>query len=667
MTAATEHPYEMVISRMTIDKLGIKLYDRVSAVVAELIANAYDADAEHVTVVAPLGVYLASKAAGQITDKGLTIRVIDDGHGMTPEEVNAFYLQVGRDRRQYPNWGARSREKERPVMGRKGIGKLAPFGICREIEVTSSGGERTRDGYLTAHLILRYEDIVQDTDEPYYPDVGEHNGTYRDTHGTEILLRKFAYRRIPDAETFHRQLAARFGIARPDWQIVVQDASDCEASFTVGDLEIATLDGTLVRLEDRPVELEDDRRLPVSGWVAYSRDSYRDETMAGVRIYARGKIVSQTRDFSLRSGFTGEYKLRSYVVGEIDAEWLDDDDGEDLIRSDRQDILWNSEEGQALRKWGQDLLRELAARAETSLRGQIWEQFLAKSNIREQVTERFQDQDLRNQVMAVARILVSRTDRAALNDQDYVVAITRLAFAFAPHRVLVDRLREVASQQTGSLELVVKLFNTARVAEMYALGQVAFERVSAIERLRDRWIVEANELDLQRIVESAPWLINPEWTQLSANQTLETFRRSFQDWYLATYKQEVLTTTIGYPTRRPDFVLLNFRGKVEAVEIKAPHHSLMDEEFVRLFSYYNALKSFLNENPEFGADFAGGVHVTLVCDNLSLTDARRDHFYSMVREGRLDNRTWQEFLAAAQRSHRDFLAVIDQRAPGSGV
>lgn len=29
----------MTISRLTVDKLGVKLYDRVSAVIAEIIAN----------------------------------------------------------------------------------------------------------------------------------------------------------------------------------------------------------------------------------------------------------------------------------------------------------------------------------------------------------------------------------------------------------------------------------------------------------------------------------------------------------------------------------------------------------------------------------------------------------------------------------------------------
>ena len=54
--------YEMLISRMTVDKLGVKLYDRIYAVLAELIANSYDADATEVVVRVPMGgQYLAFK------------------------------------------------------------------------------------------------------------------------------------------------------------------------------------------------------------------------------------------------------------------------------------------------------------------------------------------------------------------------------------------------------------------------------------------------------------------------------------------------------------------------------------------------------------------------------------------------------------------------------
>lgn len=95
----------MTISRLTVDKLGVKLYDRVSAVIAELVANSYDADALGVTIKAPMGEMLATKSQGIITDRGFAIEVCDDGIGMTPDEINAFYLVVGAERRNDPRRG----------------------------------------------------------------------------------------------------------------------------------------------------------------------------------------------------------------------------------------------------------------------------------------------------------------------------------------------------------------------------------------------------------------------------------------------------------------------------------------------------------------------------------------------------------------------------------
>ena len=80
---------------------------------------------------------------------------------------------------------------------------------------------------------------------------------------------------------------------------------------------------------------------PVTGWMGYSKVPYKDELMAGVRIYCRGKIAAQTSIFNQRAGFTGEHSIRSYLVGELHADWLDDD--EDLIQTDRRDILWSDD------------------------------------------------------------------------------------------------------------------------------------------------------------------------------------------------------------------------------------------------------------------------------------------------------------------------------------
>ena len=105
--------YTMTISRLTVDKLGVKLYDRVSAVIAEIVANSYDADAPKVTIRAPMGEWLATKSKGKVSDRGFVVEVQDSGCGMTVEDVNQFYLKVGKERRNDPKRQEARRNSDR--------------------------------------------------------------------------------------------------------------------------------------------------------------------------------------------------------------------------------------------------------------------------------------------------------------------------------------------------------------------------------------------------------------------------------------------------------------------------------------------------------------------------------------------------------------------------
>lgn len=193
----TTNDYKMTISWLTVDKLGIKLYDKVSAVIAELVSNSYDADATEVIIEAPLGRYLTTKADkgdDRKDDRKYEIKVIDNGMGMTPDEINDCYLRVGAERRieEGSNRGDVSPKYRRRVMGCKGVGKLAPFGICEEIEILTSGGEADNEGkYLTAHLILNRADISSNdkNQKSYYqPKIGESDKTRREEPGTTHII-----------------------------------------------------------------------------------------------------------------------------------------------------------------------------------------------------------------------------------------------------------------------------------------------------------------------------------------------------------------------------------------------------------------------------------------------------------------------------------------------
>lgn len=647
--------YQMTISRTTIDKLGVKMYDSPSAAVSELIANSYDADAEAVTVKIPLNKWLATIRDGKIIEQGFEIIVKDDGIGMVPDVINDFYLRVGTNPRQDDRRGTRTVEKHRLRIGRKGIGKLAPFGICRKIEVITAGGKETAEGYEVAHFTLDYDKINQETDETYYPQAGTLNHKFAKERGTTIRLFDFQHRRTPDSDTFHRQVARRFGLEQKDFAINIIDTVT-EESFQVSELPVDIDDDTKIVVDDRPVQLEDGTKLPVKGWVAYAKDPYPNEEVAGIRIYSRRKFVANAGIFALRSGFTGEYTIRSYVVGKIEADWLDSDDHEDLIRSDRQDILWSSEWGTAFREWGQALVKELGKTAFPAKKRKLAEQFLQASDLENEARKRFASGEIVKTAVAVGRIFARGMNAENLKDTEYVESVKELALSVAPHKVIVDKLREVEDAiDERPLHAIAKLFNDARLAESASLGMIVRERIKVIKKLKTI-LPTAEERDLQELLENATWIIDPRWTMLQANQTFNSFRQKFERWYAENYNYGIVTTTTEDSAKRPDFIMLHVRRRIEVVEIKKKAHKLENEEFERFQGYYDRVNEYLDANPSFKDQFPKA-HIMLICDELGLDRTHERAYRSLERDDNLQKKTWDEILMDTETVNQDFLSV----------
>lgn len=669
---ATQPRYTMRISRKTVDKLGVKLYDQAAAVVAEMIANSYDANAEKVTAKIPLNVWLATIREGKVQDRGFEMVVEDDGHGMTPDEANEFYLTVGRDRRADPRQGPRSRlPKCRKVMGRKGIGKLAPFGICKEMEVWSAGGENTGQGYEVTNFILKYDEIIKfEAEEAYHPSLGGDDGKFVNKTGTRIILRNFNRRRISDADTFHRQIARRFSIGLPDFAIFVEDTT-CQKEFKIGQFEIPLMEQTKIVVDERPIVVTsendegktiEEETLQVSGWVAFSKESYKDEEMAGIRIYTRGKLATVTRDFGIKSGFTGENDVRSYVVGDIKAEWLDPDEGEDLNRTDRQDILWNTSRGRAFQEWGRKILKELGKLGRKPIQEKNWHQFLEKTNLEEQARKQLQSETLVKRAVNLGKMLGSRLDQEELQDEERVKEVADICIAFAPQLQWIDTIESIGETANINLTSIACLFAEAKIGEIALLGRVALQRVTAINRLKieidtDK---EVNEKVLQKIIEEAIWLINPQWTVFGMNKTFKTVRERFEKWYEKKNNGEKITTsTIGDDeTIRPDFVLLNPGKHLHIVEIKKRYHVFGDDEYVRLHKYIESLDTFLSEHEEFQEEFGKHCDITLVCDNMNINKIFQDSFDKLKDEGRLQRIPWNVFLVRAENAQQDFISAL---------
>ena len=192
--------YKISIDKKVIAILGPHLYGDTASVIAEMVANAYDADAEHCWVTIKTG------AHAEIT-------IEDDGVGMTPEEVNKYFLDIGYDRREERPLTARKRK----VFGRKGIGKLAAFSLAKRIELYSLKDDSK------AGCILDYDKITrQDQDPETIPDASIVFHSQRVSPmgtGTRIVLKDL--RRNINTAYYHlvNRLVRTFNIDFEDFKI----------------------------------------------------------------------------------------------------------------------------------------------------------------------------------------------------------------------------------------------------------------------------------------------------------------------------------------------------------------------------------------------------------------------------------------------------------------
>lgn len=106
------------ISLSVLNHLGRNLYRSFITVLGEAISNSWDADANNVWI--------------YIDRENNTLIVKDDGNGMTADDFQNKFLKVGYSKRKD---GATVTSKQRPFIGRKGIGKLALLSCAETISV----------------------------------------------------------------------------------------------------------------------------------------------------------------------------------------------------------------------------------------------------------------------------------------------------------------------------------------------------------------------------------------------------------------------------------------------------------------------------------------------------------------------------------------------------
>jgi hypothetical protein len=158
------------------------------------------------------------------------IEVSDNGNGMNWEMVRDAYLDVGRDRRE-----AEQTDRSpngRLLQGRKGIGKLAGFGIADTMEIQTV--YKKLDPSVRAKTLIWFRLDLTDlksiekrpapVDLIFAGPVVDAPDGARTTKGTTVTLRNLHERKALNEDRFHQSMAERFLLIGPRFRVRINGA-----------------------------------------------------------------------------------------------------------------------------------------------------------------------------------------------------------------------------------------------------------------------------------------------------------------------------------------------------------------------------------------------------------------------------------------------------------
>ncbi|MGF9755077.1 TIGR02391 family protein [Microvirga sp. 0TCS3.31] len=313
--------------------MGFKMYSRLPNAVAELIANSYDADATRVDVVVD-------------TSGTQSVRVSDDGHGMSPDDLANKYLRIGRNRR--ADDAGFSESGRRRVAGRKGLGKLALFGIGKKVTIRTK-----RSGAAAWKVVtMDWEDLQAAAGGDYRPKQTSEPADDPVASGTVIVVEDLKRKTLVNASELAVSLSQLFNYIDEHFSVTVAAVGGTPIKVT-RDLRYGTIEE-----ESRwevPTDLPGAGDAPaVRGVVIAAKKPLRQE-LRGLTVYVKGRLANDPEFF----GVPESSYAYSYITGYIEADYLDDQD-EDMVATDRRSINWDSPEAAALRDYLARVLREAA-------------------------------------------------------------------------------------------------------------------------------------------------------------------------------------------------------------------------------------------------------------------------------------------------------------------
>jgi hypothetical protein len=327
------------ISLSVLNHLGRNLYRSFATVLGEAISNSWDADATNVHI--------------YIDKDNNSLYIKDDGLGMSETDFQNKFLKIGYSKRKE---GKTSIKKNRPFIGRKGIGKLALLSCAEKIIVIS----KKRGGQYIGGTIDNSEldqAITNDLTPKEYPladwELDSFDKYIKNHEQGTIIFFENVKEGIKHSLSFLKKIIAlyfRFSLLDKTFSIFINDdkittsclddlAMKTEFLWAINELDDPYIEHlksifTSERNEQRKIGLSKN----IKGFIA-SVEKPRDlkitttEERVGVDLFVNGRL----REKDILKHIPTARVVESYIYGQIHYNDLDDE--MDRFTSSRESMV----------------------------------------------------------------------------------------------------------------------------------------------------------------------------------------------------------------------------------------------------------------------------------------------------------------------------------------
>ena len=596
-------PLEMEIQLSVVEDLGIKLYGYLPPVISEIVANAWDADAKKVSVALP----------DETSNSDFKIVIRDDGHGMSYEEIGKKYLLVGRKRRDEVG-GEKTPGGRRP-MGRKGIGKLSTFGVANTVEIeTVCGGERSSFRMELEEL----RKCAKNTGK-YQPEVTAVRKKTKLKDGTTVTLSNLKRKTPVNIQSVIRSIAKNFSAIGDGFEVSVNGKAITHVDkLTKEDMEYTWPVNDLIRA-GKP-------GWRVTGWIGATQEPLNEEDR-GIAILARKKLIQRPTFFDIKSGEKYSY---SYLTGEITAEFFDME--EDLVSTNRRSLIWETDEGEALKAWGNKKLRSIAEELTEKKKSRNEKELMKDADLRAWMDS------LESPEKPVAKKLVKIITADNRLDNPQRLELMTFVRNSIDHLVFMGMVADL-DESPKSVDLL-SMFKQWNVIENREIARIVGGRLRAIEQLEKYIKDNAKEVPtMHDYFKKWPWILDPTWAHWHD-----------EAYYSKLLREEFPDKKLDEPNRRIDFISIGVGDTLHVIELKRPRYAAKVRDFNQITEYVAFVAENLGNTPNRRYRTVSGYLI------VGKVGSERSIQYHMkqAESTRIYVKTYSDLVTVAKRLHAEF-------------